>query len=174
MATTALYGWTTPDNTSYVKDGASAIRTLGSSIDTSLYNKIYGVNRSLAANNTYSNQTTFADMSNAADKTALDLSVVKKQNSSLLLVTIHMPMQFTSGGAQTFYCGINIAGTDYGIGASYINGAPITGMISGTRIISGIAAGTLTVKPRFSASTASAAQLVAGTIVAYTVQELAQ
>ncbi len=34
MATTTNYGWTTPDNTAYVKDGASAIRTLGSSIDT--------------------------------------------------------------------------------------------------------------------------------------------
>jgi len=36
MATTTNYGWTTPDNTAYVKDGASAIRTLGSSIDTTL------------------------------------------------------------------------------------------------------------------------------------------
>ena len=36
MATTTNYGWTTPDDTSLVKDGASAIRTLGSSIDTSV------------------------------------------------------------------------------------------------------------------------------------------
>ena len=36
MATTTNYGWTTPDNTALVKDGASAIRTLGSSVDTSL------------------------------------------------------------------------------------------------------------------------------------------
>ena len=36
MATTTNYGWTTPDNTAYVKDGASAIRTLGSSVDTTL------------------------------------------------------------------------------------------------------------------------------------------
>lgn len=34
MATTTNYGWTTPDDTGLVKDGASAIRTLGSSIDT--------------------------------------------------------------------------------------------------------------------------------------------
>lgn len=33
MATTTNYGWTTPDDTALVKDGASAIRTLGSSID---------------------------------------------------------------------------------------------------------------------------------------------
>jgi hypothetical protein len=36
MATTTNYGWTTPDDTDLVKDGASAIRTLGSSIDTSV------------------------------------------------------------------------------------------------------------------------------------------
>jgi len=36
MASTTNYGWTTPDDTNYVKDGASAIRTLGSAIDTSV------------------------------------------------------------------------------------------------------------------------------------------
>ena len=36
MATTTNYGWTTPDNTDLVKDGAAAIRTLGSAIDTSM------------------------------------------------------------------------------------------------------------------------------------------
>lgn len=34
MATTTNYGWSTPDDTSLVKDGAAAIRTLGSSVDT--------------------------------------------------------------------------------------------------------------------------------------------
>jgi hypothetical protein len=38
MATTTNYGWTTPDDTALVKDGASAIRTLGTSIDTTTYN----------------------------------------------------------------------------------------------------------------------------------------
>lgn len=36
MATTTNFGWETPDDTDLVKDGAAAIRTLGSSIDTSL------------------------------------------------------------------------------------------------------------------------------------------
>lgn len=36
MATTANYGWSTPDNSALVKDGASAIRTLGSSVDTTV------------------------------------------------------------------------------------------------------------------------------------------
>jgi hypothetical protein len=34
MATTTNYGWDTPDDTDLVKDGAAAIRTLGSSVDT--------------------------------------------------------------------------------------------------------------------------------------------
>jgi hypothetical protein len=42
MATTANYSWSTPDNTSYVKDGASSIRTLGSSVDTTLFTALGG------------------------------------------------------------------------------------------------------------------------------------
>jgi hypothetical protein len=38
MATTTNYGWTTPDDTGLVKDGAAAIRTLGSSVDTTTKN----------------------------------------------------------------------------------------------------------------------------------------
>jgi hypothetical protein len=38
MATTTNYSWTTPDDTALVKDGASAIRSLGTAIDTTTYN----------------------------------------------------------------------------------------------------------------------------------------
>ena len=38
MATTTNYSWTTPDDTALVKDGASAIRTLGTSVDTTTKN----------------------------------------------------------------------------------------------------------------------------------------
>ena len=38
MATTTNYSWTTPDDTALVKDGASAIRTLGTAIDTTTKN----------------------------------------------------------------------------------------------------------------------------------------
>jgi hypothetical protein len=37
MATTTNYGWTTPNDTDLVKDGAAAIRTLGSSVDSTVY-----------------------------------------------------------------------------------------------------------------------------------------
>jgi hypothetical protein len=36
MATTTNYSWSTPDDTALVKDGAAAIRTLGSSADTTV------------------------------------------------------------------------------------------------------------------------------------------
>jgi hypothetical protein len=36
MATTANYSWSTPDDSALVKDGASAIRALGTAIDTSM------------------------------------------------------------------------------------------------------------------------------------------
>jgi hypothetical protein len=37
MATTTNYSWATPDDTDLVKDGAAAIRTLGSSVDSTVY-----------------------------------------------------------------------------------------------------------------------------------------
>ena len=42
MATSTFYGWSEPDNTSLVKDGAQAMRTLGDAIDASLWNSGYG------------------------------------------------------------------------------------------------------------------------------------
>ena len=42
MATTTNFGWTTPNDTDLVKDGAAAIRTLGSSIDTSMVDLLGG------------------------------------------------------------------------------------------------------------------------------------
>ena len=36
MANTTNFGWETPDDTDLVKDGAAAIRTLGSAIDTTV------------------------------------------------------------------------------------------------------------------------------------------
>ena len=51
MATTTNYGWSTPDDTAFVKDGAAAIRTLGSSIDTSLVDLLGGTSGQILAKN---------------------------------------------------------------------------------------------------------------------------
>jgi hypothetical protein len=52
MATTTNYGWSTPDNTGLVKDGALNIRTLGSAVDTTLFNITTGKNVGLVHLNT--------------------------------------------------------------------------------------------------------------------------
>jgi len=48
MATTTNYSWTTPDDTDLVKDGAAAIRTLGTAIDTTVFtNAGNAINKSI-------------------------------------------------------------------------------------------------------------------------------
>jgi len=40
MATTTHFSWVTPDDTALVKNGASAIRTLGSSADSTVQDQV--------------------------------------------------------------------------------------------------------------------------------------
>jgi len=175
MATvTPNYNWPVPTSTDYVADGAVAIEALGDAIDASVYNKIYAATRQLAANNGFTNQTSFGDMTNAADKTALDMSIVKKQNSSLLVVNFHFPVWLFSGAAQNFYGAVNIGGTDYALAGGYITTASSTGFMSGTRIISGINAGTYATKPRFASGGASTFIAASLSYVSYSIQELPQ
>jgi hypothetical protein len=51
MANTTNFGWETPDDTDLVKDGAAAIRTLGSAIDTSLMDLEGGTTGQVLAKN---------------------------------------------------------------------------------------------------------------------------
>ena len=51
MATTTNFGWSTPDDTAYVKDGASAMRTLGSAIDSSMMDLKGGTTNQVMAKN---------------------------------------------------------------------------------------------------------------------------
>ena len=51
MANTTYFGWETPDDTDLVKDGAAAIRTLGSAIDTSLADLEGGTTGQILAKN---------------------------------------------------------------------------------------------------------------------------
>jgi hypothetical protein len=54
MANTTNFGWETPDDTDLVKDGAAAIRTLGSAIDTSLGDLEGGTTGQILAKNSNS------------------------------------------------------------------------------------------------------------------------
>jgi len=53
MASTTNYSWTTPDDTSLVKDGAAAIRSLGSAIDSTVFTGLTAVNRNAQTGTTY-------------------------------------------------------------------------------------------------------------------------
>jgi hypothetical protein len=54
MATTTNYSWTTPDDTALVKDGAAAIRSLGTAIDTTVFTNATAV---LSGTQTLTNKT---------------------------------------------------------------------------------------------------------------------
>lgn len=59
MATTTNYSWTTPDDTALVKDGAAAIRSLGTAIDTTVYNNsLLGGSLTLLSTTTLSGAST--------------------------------------------------------------------------------------------------------------------
>jgi hypothetical protein len=105
MATTTNYGWTTPDDTSLVKDGASAIRTLGSSIDTSLNNALGTKKAGLVLLNT----TSFS----AVSSVSLPANTFTTTYDSYLLV-----LDFTVSQSAELRFRTRLAGTD-ATGANY-------------------------------------------------------
>ena len=84
MATTTNFGWTTPDNTGYVKDGALAIRTLGSAIDSTLYD-LDRVGQVVQTTGSSSFTTT---SSSYVDVTSISASITPTKSSSKVLVSV--------------------------------------------------------------------------------------
>lgn len=70
MATTTNYAWETPDDTDLVKDGASAIRTLGGEIDTTVFTGLTQVDRNSQTGTSYTlalgDAGGFVDLNNAS------------------------------------------------------------------------------------------------------------
>jgi hypothetical protein len=89
MATTTNFGWTTPDNTGYVKDGALAIRTLGSAIDSTLYD-LDRVGQVVQTTGSSSFSTT---SSSYVDVTSVSASITPTKSSSKVLVSISFDAQ---------------------------------------------------------------------------------
>jgi hypothetical protein len=130
------------------------------------------VNRVMSVNNTFTNQTTFADVPQAADAAALQISFTKLRADTSLLISISAPVFFTSGSAQNKFWGLSIAGTDYTVAASHFANATSAQTMSGTRVITGLSAGAKTIKPRFATGTASTDIVVGGCIISYSVIEV--
>jgi hypothetical protein len=96
MATTTNFGWTTPDNTGYVKDGALAIRTLGSAIDSTLYDldRVGQVVQTTGSSDFTTTSTSYVDV------TSVSASITPTKSSSKVLVTISFDAQYN--GKWTF------------------------------------------------------------------------
>jgi len=88
MATTTNYSWTTPDDTALVKDGAAAIRSLGSSIDTTTKN----LNPS----------TTLGDIEYRSSTTNTNTRLGIGTTGQVLTVSSGVPSWATPAGAQSF------------------------------------------------------------------------
>lgn len=97
MATTTNYGWTTPDNSALVKDGASAIRTLGSSIDTTTKN----LNPS----------TTLGDIEYRSSTANTNTRLGIGTTGQVLSVSGGVPAWITPGGTGTNWTLLNAGGT---------------------------------------------------------------
>ena len=83
MPSTTNFGWTTPADTDYVKDGALAIRTLGNGIDTSLVDLKGG---------------TTGQILSKASNTDLDYTWINNDQGDITGVTASSPL--TGGGTS--------------------------------------------------------------------------
>jgi len=113
MATTTNYGWTTPDDTSLVKDGASAIRTLGTSIDTTTKN----LNPS----------TTLGDIEYRSSTANTNTRLPIGTSGQVLAVSGGVPAWTTPAGAGANFTLINAGGTAMS-GSSTVTVSGISGM----------------------------------------------
>jgi hypothetical protein len=83
MATTTNFGWSTPDDTGLVKDGALNIRTLGSAIDTTLgaFFNIKQIVTGFTTTQIGSSSSTYAD-------TGLTATITPSSTSNKILVFV--------------------------------------------------------------------------------------
>ena len=108
MATTTNYSWSTPDNTSYVKDGASSIRTLGSSVDSTLFSVTGGKNVTLVPINftSFTSQTN-VQINNVFSSSYLNYLVTLNTDHASSIAPI---LRMSSGGSPNASNIVNNAG----------------------------------------------------------------
>jgi len=120
MATTTNYGWTTPDDTALVKDGAAAIRTLGSSIDTSL-NTALGTKKAglVLLNTTSFSAVSSQAINNVFSATYDNYQIVLKTVGSTSLISLNLRMRVA---------GVSASGSDYRFGNHFVTGGGAEGV----------------------------------------------
>lgn len=130
MATTTNYGWTTPDNTDLVKDGALAIRTLGSAIDTSM-NTALGTKK---AGMVLLNTTSFSAV--ASQSVSDVFSATYNYYQSFISITgsasATLSMRFRVSGADNSTANYNLQ--TFRASSTTVDGGRVTGQTSFTNI----------------------------------------
>lgn len=127
MATTTNYGWTTPDDTALVKDGAAAIRTLGSSVDTTTK----ALNPS----------TTLGDIEYRSSTANTNTRLGIGSAGQVLTVTSGVPAWETVTGAPNNFTLLNAGGTAL-TGAATITISGITAKNNITILFTGMSSNT--------------------------------
>jgi hypothetical protein len=130
MATTTNFGWTTPNDTDLVKDGAAAIRTALNGVDTSFLDLKGGTTGQVLAKNsgtdldfiwTEQDDTTLAF--NA--QTGTTYTLVAGDVSKLVTTSNASPVTVTIP-ASTFTAGNQINIQSIGVGLTTISGGAVT------------------------------------------------
>lgn len=130
MATTTNYSWTTPDNTAYVKDGASAIRTLGSSVDTTLFTALGGAypGLRLIKKQTIGSAVSSVEVTSAFSATYENYRILVTGGSASASTNVHLRLGSTTTGyyGNIIYFPYTGAGGANAVGAGINNAANFT------------------------------------------------
>jgi hypothetical protein len=95
MATSPLFGWSEPDDTDLVKDGAAAIRTLGNAIDTSLGDLLGGTTGQVLSKNSNTNMDfTWVDTD---DANAIQNAIVDAKGDLIAATAADTPARLAVG-----------------------------------------------------------------------------
>ena len=151
MATTTNFGWTTPDDTDLVKDGAAAIRTALGGVDTSFVDLKGGTTGQVLAKNSGTDlDFTWTEQ----DDTTLDFNaqtgttytLVATDKAKLVTTSNASPVTVTIP-ADIFVAGNQINIQSIGVGLTTISGGSVT--ITST----GASASAPVLRARYSAAT---------------------
>ena len=124
MANTTNFNWETPDDTDLVKDGAAAIRTLGSAIDTSLVDLKGGTTGQVLskATNTDMDFTWVAQ----DDSNAIQNAIIDAKGDLIVGSVADTPARLAVGGTNGQVLTVNSSAT-YGVEWAAVGGSSFVG-----------------------------------------------
>lgn len=127
--TTPNYGWDVPTSTDYVKDGATAIETLGDDIDASLFSITTGKNVGLVHLNTTTMTAVSAQSVNDVFSTTYD-------NYRILVSMVGSTSQ--QANIRFRVGGVDASGSNYNFGRVSVVASSIGGSTSTSQTVGGV------------------------------------